>query len=434
MKNIFFFTIALLFALNIQAQDDKTVTLVVSGQGKTQDEAKQNALRSAIEQAFGTFISSKTEILNDSLVKDEIVSVSNGNIQKFEIISESITPNLLYNVSINAVVSVNKLKSFCENKGITIEIEGGLFAANIAQQQLNELSEEKAVFNLSEVSMKFLINSLDFELNVAEQPVSTNNADTFLIPLTVNIKPNRNLDEFMDYFSKTICAISMNKTEALNYSKIGKPVYQLWLLGAEEQDKKEVYLRSKKSLFYLKNLFLKSYKVLDNFKIETNIDTFYLYTLSNNKENSRNSPASGGGWEVWYPDLDFSNAEILSVKCDEIYGFGTPGEGRTNKNVRLIKLYNEFTGPFFLRKDLQYKYFNDTNLFSQLPPIDYSRDGDNLGFSVDKSNLLIITVASKDMKELYSCKRKYGTSEIKKLKSIKIKPISTQEFFQFSQN
>jgi hypothetical protein len=46
-------------------------------------------LRSAIEQAFGAFISSKTEILNDNLVKDEIVSVSNGNIQKFEVLSEA---------------------------------------------------------------------------------------------------------------------------------------------------------------------------------------------------------------------------------------------------------------------------------------------------------------------------------------------------------
>ena len=38
------------------AQENKTVTLTVSGQGQTQDEAKQNALRNAIEQAFGTFI------------------------------------------------------------------------------------------------------------------------------------------------------------------------------------------------------------------------------------------------------------------------------------------------------------------------------------------------------------------------------------------
>ena len=73
----------------IHSQEDKTVTLTVSGTGKTLEESKTNALRSAIEQAFGAFISAKTEILNDNLVKDEIVSVSNGNIQSFEILNES---------------------------------------------------------------------------------------------------------------------------------------------------------------------------------------------------------------------------------------------------------------------------------------------------------------------------------------------------------
>ncbi len=42
------------------AQDNKTVALSVSGQGKTLEEDKQAALRQAIEEAFGTFISSKT--------------------------------------------------------------------------------------------------------------------------------------------------------------------------------------------------------------------------------------------------------------------------------------------------------------------------------------------------------------------------------------
>jgi hypothetical protein len=80
------------FSQNIN--DDKTVTLTVSGTGKTLEEAKTNALRSAIEQAFGAFISSKTEILNDNLVKDEIVSVSNGNIQSFEILNHFLNSNL----------------------------------------------------------------------------------------------------------------------------------------------------------------------------------------------------------------------------------------------------------------------------------------------------------------------------------------------------
>ena len=93
---------ALLFNLVSIAQEDKTVTLTVSGSGKTLEESKTNALRSAIEQAFGAFISSKTEILNDNLVKDEIVSVSNGNIQKFEIISELQIPNLRNPVTNNS--------------------------------------------------------------------------------------------------------------------------------------------------------------------------------------------------------------------------------------------------------------------------------------------------------------------------------------------
>jgi hypothetical protein len=35
--------VSLALSINAYAQDDKTVTLVASGQGKTQDEAKQNA-------------------------------------------------------------------------------------------------------------------------------------------------------------------------------------------------------------------------------------------------------------------------------------------------------------------------------------------------------------------------------------------------------
>jgi hypothetical protein len=133
-----FFSLLFVLTINLYAQDDKTVTLVVSGQGETQEQAKQNALRSAIEQAFGTFISSKTEILNDNFVKDEIVSVSNGNIQNFDIISELQIPKGGYAMTLKATVSVTKLTSFVERKGIAIEFKGSLFAFNINLQKINE--------------------------------------------------------------------------------------------------------------------------------------------------------------------------------------------------------------------------------------------------------------------------------------------------------
>ncbi len=146
LKSIIF-TSLFVFAQQVTfAQDaDKTVSITVSGSGKTQDDAKQSALRSAIEQAFGAFISSKTEILNDQVVADQIASVANGNIQSFDILNESQLPNGSWGITLKALVSISKLTSFVEAKGIAIEIKGGMFALNIKQQLLNEQGEIKAV-------------------------------------------------------------------------------------------------------------------------------------------------------------------------------------------------------------------------------------------------------------------------------------------------
>lgn len=148
MKNFIYTLSLLLFFTYAKAGDNKTVTLITSGQGKTQDEAKQNALRNAIEQAFGAFISSHTEIVNDNLVKDEMISVSNGNIQKYEIISESALPdNLGYTTTLKTIVSISKLTNFCESKGMQIEIKGSLFAFNVIQKELSTSNEKKHLKN-----------------------------------------------------------------------------------------------------------------------------------------------------------------------------------------------------------------------------------------------------------------------------------------------
>ena len=66
------------------ANNNDEVTIVVSGDGATKSEATALALRSAIERTFGTFVSANTTILNDDLVQDEIVSITTGNIKKYE--------------------------------------------------------------------------------------------------------------------------------------------------------------------------------------------------------------------------------------------------------------------------------------------------------------------------------------------------------------
>jgi len=241
MKKLLLF-ILLLTTILVAGQEDKTVTLTVSGTGKTLEEAKSNALRSAIEQAFGAFISSKTEILNNKLVKDEIVSIANGNIQKVEVISEVEIPNIGYATSLKATVSVTKLTSFIESKGGNIEFKGSLFSFNIKQQVLNEMNEQKAVSDLLKVSKELIDKSLDYSIKAGNPQVINGNNESWKIPIVVTVNTNENFLNMYNYLVKTLKSISLNESEVSDYSSLGKEVF---IIELEELEK--IYLRTKAS-------------------------------------------------------------------------------------------------------------------------------------------------------------------------------------------
>ena len=83
-----------------------TITLVTSGTGDTKEEATKNALRSALEQTYGAFVSSNSQVVNDELVKDEIVSISTGNIVSYDVLSFIDTNPK--QVTVSAVVSISR--------------------------------------------------------------------------------------------------------------------------------------------------------------------------------------------------------------------------------------------------------------------------------------------------------------------------------------
>jgi molybdopterin biosynthesis enzyme MoaB len=213
----------------IEATDNKTVTLTVSGTGKTIEDAKLNALRSAIEQAFGAFISSKTEILNDQLIKDEIVSVANGNVQKYNLVSQAEVPNIGYAITLSATVSISKLTSFAESKGVVVEFKGGMFGLKIKLQRLNEDSEFIAVKNLLSQTFEMLENSIDYSINVTEPKLVTNNL--YSLGIEVIEKKNINYDNCMNYLIKTLNNLSLNDNDANEITKNGKDLCYLWIDG-----------------------------------------------------------------------------------------------------------------------------------------------------------------------------------------------------------
>ena len=224
--------VILLFALIISTclyaqEPEKTVSITVSGSGKTQDEAKQSALRSAIEQAFGAFISSKTEMLNDKVVADQIATISSGNIISFSILNESQLPDNSWGVTLKAVVSVSKLTSFVEAKGVAIEIKGGMFALNIKQQLLNEQGEVKAVSEMVGLLHEPMQISFDYVIKSSDPKSLDAESKNWEIPLVVTATTNKNIEFCANYFIKTLSALSLSSDEATSYQNLNKDIYPI---------------------------------------------------------------------------------------------------------------------------------------------------------------------------------------------------------------
>ena len=320
------------------SQNDKTVTLTVSAQGQTLSEAKQNALRDAIEQAFGTFISSNTEILNDELVKDEIVSVSNGNIQNYKVISEVELPNGGYATTLKATVSVTKLTSFVESKGVGVEFKGSLFGANLRQQKLNEDAEHKSIVNLCKVSDEILSKSLDYNLSVGEPILSKNIENSYELELIVEMNTNENYNLFEKYFLSVIRSLGMTESEIENYKKLNKLFYKVILTsspnatitlrtdryGATKEGFETFYFRNIKTAVAIQNLFIKSNKYLHNYFIKSNQDTITVKLGDiQNKSNIYNYDSNINLWNLNIRKLErnLSNQHLEEKSNNKNPGF-----------------------------------------------------------------------------------------------------------------
>ncbi len=235
-----------------QNNTDKIVTITVSGSGKSQDEAKQSALRSAIEQAFGAFISAKTEILNDQVVSDQITSVASGNIQSFDVLNASQLPDGTWGVTLKALVSVSKLTSFVEAKGVAVEIKGGLFALNIKQQILNEQAEFKAVCDMVGLLHEPMQTAFDYTVKSGEPKSIDSESKNWEIPLTVTATANKNLDFCADYTIKTLASLSLSTEEVATYKSLNKSV--LPIVISYNGNVQTFYLRKKSSINALNTL------------------------------------------------------------------------------------------------------------------------------------------------------------------------------------
>jgi hypothetical protein len=111
MKRTFWLTVLFFACLSAPAaaQSD-TLQISARGLGTTADASTKDALVNAMQQAVGTFIDSETLIKNDEVIKDKILSVSDGFVSSYDVTSGPVKrTDGLFEIYINATVQKGKV-------------------------------------------------------------------------------------------------------------------------------------------------------------------------------------------------------------------------------------------------------------------------------------------------------------------------------------
>ena len=112
-----------------------TTEIIVTGVGLDPDKALKNALMNAVQQVVGAIIDAETFIKNEDIVKDQILTYSDGFVETFRKLDERKNDDGLIEVRIRAIVKrrqlVEKLK---ESKVTVAHIDGGSLFGEITTQ------------------------------------------------------------------------------------------------------------------------------------------------------------------------------------------------------------------------------------------------------------------------------------------------------------
>ncbi len=104
-------------------------TIIAAGEAvgtsfKARDEALQRALRNALENGIGVYISSESRVKNYQLLEDKIYSRVKGYVKKYNILSETKGDDGVYYIKIEADVANEELKKDLSDLGLLITQKG----------------------------------------------------------------------------------------------------------------------------------------------------------------------------------------------------------------------------------------------------------------------------------------------------------------------
>jgi Flagellar assembly protein T, N-terminal domain len=138
--------VLLLLSGSFHAFAQQTQTITAEGVGAVmgndraiaRDQAIQDALRKAVEQAVGTMVSSETMVQNFQTLSDKIYTQTQGYIQNYRVLSETPGPNV-HQVTIQATVAMGDLEKDLQALGFLLgQVGKPRIMILVAEQQIGQ--------------------------------------------------------------------------------------------------------------------------------------------------------------------------------------------------------------------------------------------------------------------------------------------------------
>lgn len=150
--------------------------VVSTGMGATSEQATQDALRSAIEIAVGSMVSSNTLVSNDKIIRDEIFNHSKGFVRSYKVVSESGNPTDGYVVTISAIVTREHIANTLKAQGVSVNYNAKAMFAQLKEWDNLANAERTMAKNLFglEAIKRNKTSVYDYSLTV-DEPIRSNN-------------------------------------------------------------------------------------------------------------------------------------------------------------------------------------------------------------------------------------------------------------------
>ncbi|MBF0227836.1 MAG: hypothetical protein HQK76_20510 [Desulfobacterales bacterium] len=130
--------------INVCAQE--AVEVISIGYGNSATEAQKDAIRSAVQQAVGLLVESETLTKNESVINDQILTYSDGFIEKIEEISPpKMAQSGFFETKIKAFVKKNKVTEKLKELNVAITKVEGLDLWAQAVSKIQGVDDAKAM-------------------------------------------------------------------------------------------------------------------------------------------------------------------------------------------------------------------------------------------------------------------------------------------------